>query len=336
MTKPVGILVIDGPDGSGKSSLAKHLVDKYDAMYFHNIKRKDIWLWHTACLRLAVQHSATRLVVVDRLWLSECVYGAVYRGGSKYPIAARMVDRTLRRFGAVNVIAAPPTEYCLDIHKKVRPHRAAELPGVAKVADFYLDVAQGNLMRDPQTCYASYLAHTGGVQARPGWLWYDVTKHHGEHVMHRFAAMLINAVYSYRARLAERDLDPQHWNLSGSPSSSTTLLVGDRLAGTRERNWPFYANELSSLYLSKALNLAKVDEAEICVVNAITVNEQEAELLSYGRQARNIVALGGTAARELERLNLPHAKIHHPSYARRFAYGLERYASELGAAIRGH
>ena len=334
MTKHTGIIILDGPDGSGKSSLAKYLVEKHDATYFHNVKRKDIWLWHTACLRLAVQHSATRLVVVDRLWLSECVYGAVYRGGSKYPIAARMVDRTLRRFGAVNIIAAPPTDYCVEIHQKVRPHRANELDGVRRVADFYLDVAQGNLTRDPQVCYGSYLAHTGGVQPR-GWLWYDVTRHQGDRAMHKYAGGILGALSSKRRSLAERDLDPGHWNLSGCPSSQAVLLVGDRLAGTRADNWPFYANELSSLYLSKALNLAKIDEGEIFIVNSITPDEQEAEILSYGRQARRIVALGGTAERELTRLGLPSVKIHHPSYARRFAYGLDKYAADLSAAVRG-
>lgn len=334
MSKIKGLIVLDGPDGSGKTTLAKHLVDKYDAMYFHNIKRKDIWLWHTACLRLAVKHSAHRLVVVDRLWLSECIYGAVYRGGSKYPIAARMIDRIIRRFGAAHVVAAPPTEYAVEIHKKVRPHRANELAGVRQVADFYLDVAKGNMLRDPQTCYASFLAFSGGVKDLDGWHWYDVTQHQGQKSVEIYARALVDHLVFMRKTLSKSQLDPEVWNQAGSIYNGKVLLLGDRLSGSRQDNWPFYANEMSSLYLSKALHHAKIRDELVFMMNAYDHDDKiQNNILDVARVAQKAVALGHVASAVLDRIGVQHQMIHHPSYARRFAYGLDRYSADLATAI---
>src|ERR1041385_7985183 len=102
-----GIVVIEGADASGKTTLASVLVDRYGASYLHSTVRKEIWRWHVGALRLAVRRSRDQLVVLDRLWLSELVYGSVFRGGPAYDVGARCLDRVLRRFGAVTVLCAP-------------------------------------------------------------------------------------------------------------------------------------------------------------------------------------------------------------------------------------
>jgi hypothetical protein len=77
------IFVIEGPDNSGKTTLANQLMAKTNAHYLHaTYKFKGrMMLYHIALLRKAVRIAETRPVVLDRWFPSELVYGNVYRNG---------------------------------------------------------------------------------------------------------------------------------------------------------------------------------------------------------------------------------------------------------------
>lgn len=78
-----GILILDGPDCCGKTSLAEHLVSNYGAHYIHATWSPDIEKrmgeYMTHIMWTAIDISQRQLVVVDRHWLSSLVYGDVYR-----------------------------------------------------------------------------------------------------------------------------------------------------------------------------------------------------------------------------------------------------------------
>jgi hypothetical protein len=123
---PVGIVVLEGADASGKTTLARHLVDRYGARYLHSTRRREVWRWHLGALRWAVRESASRLVVLDRLWLSEQVYGQVFRGGPAYDLGARCLDRVLLRYGAVTVLCVPSG----DVRRRPTHRDPLRRPGV--------------------------------------------------------------------------------------------------------------------------------------------------------------------------------------------------------------
>lgn len=83
-----GIIILDGPDGCGKTTLAETLQNDFGAHVIHSTwspelnKRMDTYLTET--FQQALDISSRQLVVLDRLWLSELVYADVYRGGSPY------------------------------------------------------------------------------------------------------------------------------------------------------------------------------------------------------------------------------------------------------------
>jgi hypothetical protein len=109
------ILVIEGPDGNGKTTLADYLVKEYGAAYFHATYRKNAYwaekrinLYHWSILLKAVKESHRRLVVIDRLWLSESIYGPVCRKVNK-PGYGRPFAAALEALGAIQIFCLGAT-----------------------------------------------------------------------------------------------------------------------------------------------------------------------------------------------------------------------------------
>lgn len=77
-------IIIEGPDCSGKSTLAKHAAQQLNACYIHSSGAKPL---HTGMLdyhksqlsNAAVNLEQGRNVVMDRFWPSEYCYGQVLR-----------------------------------------------------------------------------------------------------------------------------------------------------------------------------------------------------------------------------------------------------------------
>lgn len=79
------ILVIEGCDCAGKSFLANQIMKAYpNHVYIHNAVTDDIYALHKNTIDAAIEASKHHLVIVDRLHLSEKVYGTVFRNGPSY------------------------------------------------------------------------------------------------------------------------------------------------------------------------------------------------------------------------------------------------------------
>lgn len=80
MTTP-GIILLEGPDCSGKTTLAKKLCDYWKAQYFHSsyIKGLDVMHYHRLVINQALYYAQNGPVVIDRLYPSEMIYGLQVR-----------------------------------------------------------------------------------------------------------------------------------------------------------------------------------------------------------------------------------------------------------------
>jgi len=80
-----GIIILEGPDGCGKTTLAEYFVEHYNAHYMHSTWSKEIdeymFQYMQSTLDAAGRISKNQLVILDRHWLSDCVYGDVFREG---------------------------------------------------------------------------------------------------------------------------------------------------------------------------------------------------------------------------------------------------------------
>jgi nicotinamide riboside kinase len=336
-----GILIIDGSDCSGKSTLAKHICDKFpNSEYVHLGKpnKGHAWAEHKAALINAVRSKRKgKLVVIDRHFMSEAFYGQIYRSGSEYPFATRHVDRLLYRFGALRVVACPPVDYVIETHAKLAKEREEMYQDrMGEIAQLYLDLWHGveqNHMTESAAATKGYLDQLiamGGVSEKLGWARYDVTVDGAS--MDRTCDRLLSDMEGLQRALPIFYDDTD--NLTGWPRKQAVLLVGDKPSGS-EGEWPFMANHGSSLYLAKVLNELRADEARIAMVN---INGKEGPTIV--REARSIfgriIALGKEAERKLEQARVPYnARVRHPQHASRFSHHDGSYANELREAFGG-
>lgn len=346
MRSSVGIVLLEGADSSGKTTLARYFVEKYNASYLHSTIRKEIWRWHVGAIRLAIRRSRDRLVVLDRLWLSELVYGAVFRGGPAYDVGARCLDRVLRRFGAVTVLCAPR-----DLEAQERRWTDGRAAGkhehfnkVREVIASYADLRDGNVAHGGHG-YLDQLIRYGDFTHRDDVLVYDLDKHPTRQHLATFAGRVVERANFLRdpSRVEGGD------NLAGRIGEDRRgfLLVGEEVSprcrtfGPRIPRWPFCDDDRvlgSATWLNRALHAEYAREDRFEITNAYADDDRLPDLLRsvQGSTSLTVIALGKRAAARVRELGCDGAReVPHPQWHRRFHYrdGPEGYGKILREAM---
>ena len=132
------ILIIEGCDASGKSTLAQQIMEKYpNHAYMHNAITDDIYSLHKNTITSAIEASKEHIVVIDRLHLSEKIYGTLYRGGSSYDVDA--FDKYLNTISNIKkILCIVDKETCLAKHDGRKEKEMFD--DVSKVWDMYNSV----------------------------------------------------------------------------------------------------------------------------------------------------------------------------------------------------
>lgn len=94
------LYILEGPDGSGKTTLANKLVEMAGCPYYHfsypRSKEEADNLFKTYYEKLVLLNG--RNSVIDRMWISTMVYGEILRGKSEVSTAqATRLERLIRR-----------------------------------------------------------------------------------------------------------------------------------------------------------------------------------------------------------------------------------------------
>lgn len=132
------ILIIEGCDASGKSTLAQQIMEKYpNHMYIHNAVTDDIYALHRNTIDAAVVASKHHTVIIDRLHLSEQIYGTIYRDGPSYDTCK--FDNMLNSIPNVKkILCIVDKETCLAKHAGRKDKEMFD--DVSKVWDMYNSV----------------------------------------------------------------------------------------------------------------------------------------------------------------------------------------------------
>ncbi len=139
------LTIFEGPDGGGKSTLAKKFAERRGARYVHFGAMLDV---HSLD-RMYVEAMLPALlgyqdVVFDRSWLSEEPYGNAYRGGRSRLIQSQIMvlERLAMKCGAVVVRCQPPWEIVKN--NFINADREEYLDNVSQLREvFELYVNQG-------------------------------------------------------------------------------------------------------------------------------------------------------------------------------------------------
>jgi thymidylate kinase len=284
-----GIIILDGPDACGKTTLAKAIEERCKQLgasysYIHSEYRftGNMVTYHEAVVRKAIKLSQSSVVVIDRLYWSEYVYANVFRNGSRWPHQHRYFDRLLLRFCALNVLCGSSPTQVVQWHQAAKDERA-ELyqSGLDKVAQEYINI------------YKRF-------KHRRDYTWYDRNTCPDAYARICYADGLLARIQSLRDTQESFALDPSCYNMLGHIGQANYLFVGEALKNPSNHSiWPYWSYRTYSLHLTKTLDVMGFDESK-----AVWANHNECgdtiPLIMESKPSLNIIAIGVKAGKKMK------------------------------------
>lgn len=342
MAKLTGVVLLEGPDCAGKTTLADELVKRYDGHYVHRTWRKgiDVWDHHVEAIQIANDRAHEQLVVVDRLWASEAIYGRVYRKESNYRHNSRAMDRVLLRLATIHVLCVPDVDYVVKTHAARAAVGQEMYPTVREVAERYHDWALGNtyVTRPLNGDITEQQAAMGGfIALRNDALHYDVNTDGTD--MPAYCAKIADHLRERQATQYPFALDPATPNCLGHRTEARYLFVGEQLGDLHSwSRWPFFARTHSPDFLNRTLHELAFEEQHGLWTNAWDEDHRLPRIYNERAAELKVIALGRKAEHRCKTLGIPvHAAVPHPSWARRFNHHGQRgytYADQLREVLR--
>ncbi len=294
------IIILEGPDGAGKTTLADELVDRYGFNYQHQGPYPEIP--GKGIVRQNVEKilaTAKQPTVFDRLHVGERVYGPVYRGTDRLGAHGhRAVDRYLAGRSAVLVVVLD------DEHEIIKCWRARQSSEMYKDEDKLREVCRR--YSDGDLIVTSYLPAT----------------------MYRWRT---GSTAERLMRWVRKNAPPLNRGPGiGWFKPGNVLVVGEQAGGDRSINAPFVDDGGCSAWFNQLLVDNHVPESELYWINALTLDGAltDARFLRDLRP-RAVIALGKWAQRWVDEvdvsypLDLTGAKIYryaHPQHHKRFKH----------------
>lgn len=279
------IIILEGPDGGGKTTLARELAELLRLEYRHegppppNVNV----LHHYGRL---LDDARSKDVVFDRLALGERIYGPLLRGEDRLGVGGwEIFHRLVTAVDAFSVLCLPSLEVCISNWR-------------AKTNDLLTNTLQ------VETAWAGY-AHLHGVHESLFDQWvFDYTRTGSFDSLVRQLSAHQNTSQALPAQMI------------GGPYART-LFVGEQIGDVTGLDLPFFTDAGSAAYLWRAIELARLQPESIAFINAFDRHGVPNPLPQFER----IVALGRKAEDRCEEASLVQVVgVPHPQYWKRFKH----------------
>lgn len=136
------IIICEGCDASGKSTLINQLMEKHpNNCYIHNAVTNNIADLHYNTINAALVASQNHWVFIDRLHLSENIYGTIFRNGPSYNVEAfdQMITKEIPTLKKILCVVDKETSLAKHAERKDKEM----FDNISKVWDMYNDVQDG-------------------------------------------------------------------------------------------------------------------------------------------------------------------------------------------------
>jgi thymidylate kinase len=110
-------IILEGPDGAGKTTLASTLCEHLGATYIHNGLHEYPFFEYMQQIMFAMEEDQLP-VVWDRFWLSNLVYSPIMGGTLLTPSEEQILRMLTMNLGGEAVICMPSYEVVLDNWKR--------------------------------------------------------------------------------------------------------------------------------------------------------------------------------------------------------------------------
>jgi hypothetical protein len=294
------IIILDGPDGAGKSTLATQLaswlnsVDGRPVMVAHHGPYQHLngaELSKVLFRSMAPALVANTHVIMDRCWLSEPIYAKAYgRDNRLLRSHHRMLERCALAASAQLVLCLPSFEVCHAAWSSGREEYIKDVEAFRGVHDAYHDVPR---------------------QTDLPWHMFDYTQDSTENLKKALLASPANIGPGAGAWRPGRQV----------------VLVGDRPNmkghGAETIIVPFinFNGSGCSEWLADQLEAEGIDERDLYWINATNARgEVTNPSFLDDLQPRAVVAMGNTAASWCEAHNIRAVEVPHPQHHKRFFY----------------
>jgi len=282
------VLILEGPDGGGKTTLAKWICTNANFDYKHEgppPPGRDQLEYYKTVLYDALE--ADHNTVFDRLFLGEHIYGPVMRQSDRLTInGVKLFERIIASKSIWHYICMPSERTILDnfsIKIKDPNEYVKDIDNFKKVINGYYR-----------------------MMLRPYNYVYDYESDPPQIVLDNL----------------ETDFKFLPKGMIGDPMAKY-LFIAD-IPNHAYVDWPFFALNSSSGYFNNAIEIAGIKEHELALTNAFSPHmESHDPLVIYDSLPRlKHIFLMGTKAQEWFKCQVDSSiKVHfmsHPSYFRRF------------------
>ena len=182
-TYPSGLIILDGPDATGKSYLAEKLATRFNGTVFHHTWSKEIdetipSYFGTTLARCIEVVELGGLAIIDRLYLSEQIYSKVFRNNAeKWEQEMVNISIMVKQMNAIEIICLPyDKERFLNFFNSMVKQRSEMYGSMSEVYDEYLTRGY----EDPDDPFIRYD------------MWYDGDVDHIDKFVERIGAKLWN------------------------------------------------------------------------------------------------------------------------------------------------